>query len=163
MRKWMLRKWMLQAACACALTCGAGGAERIFRAPRLTRGNTNIFPVQPIDAAAWLTHPDFAHEGAEVAAPRLVRFRCAFTSDGAPLVFDVTADERFYLTLDGQFVARGPHRGSVDNWMYQSYRVPLAAGRHVMEAVVWKLGKAAPFAQLSHRLGFCLKVSRIGE
>ena len=157
MRKWMLRKWMLQAACVCALTCGAGGAERIFRAPRLTRGNTNIFPVQPIDAAAWLTHPDFAHEGAEVAAPRLVRFRCAFTSDGAPLVFDVTADERFYLTLDGQFVARGPHRGSVDNWMYQSYRVPLAAGQHVMEAVVWKLGKAAPFAQLSHRLGFCLK------
>ena len=155
------KQLMRSAVCACALLCGAtveaANVERIFRAPRLTRGNTNIFPVQPIDAAAWLTHPDFAHEGAEVAAPRLVRFRCAFTSDGAPLVFDVTADERFYLTLDGQFVARGPHRGSVDNWMYQSYRVPLAAGQHVMEAVVWKLGKAAPFAQLSHRLGFCLK------
>ena len=155
------KQLMRSAVCACALLCGAtveaANVERIFRAPRLTRGNTNIFPVQPIDAAAWLTHPDFAHEGAEVAALRLVRFRCAFTSDGAPLVFDVTADERFCLTLDGQFVARGPHRGSVDNWMYQSYRVPLAAGQHVMEAVVWKLGKAAPFAQLSHRLGFCLK------
>ena len=155
------RKRMLSAVCLCAFAYGAAGgavnAERIFRTPRVTRGNTNIFPVQPIDAAAWLAHPDFVQEGADVAAPRVARFRCAFTSDGSPLVFDVSADERFYLMLDGQFVARGPHRGSVDNWMYQSYRVSLAAGWHVMEAVVWKVGKAAPFAQLSHRFGFCLK------
>ena len=156
------KRGLLSAVCLCALACVAAdgvaaNAERIFRAPRVTRGNTNIFPVQPIDAAAWLAHPDFVQEGADVAAPRVARFRCAFTSDGSPLVFDVSADERFYLTLDGRFVARGPHRGSVDNWMYQSYRVPLAAGPHVMEAVVWKTGKAAPFAQLSHRFGFCLK------
>ena len=156
------KRGLLSAVGLCALACGAADgvaarAERIFRTPRVTRGNTNIFPVQPIDAAAWLAHPDFVQDGAETAAPRVARFRCAFTSDGSPLVFDVSADERFYLTLDGRFVARGPHRGSVDNWMYQSYRVPLAAGPHVMEAVVWKTGKAAPFAQLSHRFGFCLK------
>ena len=142
--------------CLCALTGAGGGAERIFREPRYTRGNTGIFPVQAIDQAAWLTHPAIAGEMQQIPMARIVRFRRVFTSDGSPLEFDVTADERFLLTIDGEFVSRGPHRGTVENWTYQSYRVPLGKGEHVMEATVWKVGSAAPLAQMSHRLGFCL-------
>ena len=133
-------------------------AERMIKPPRLTRGNTSILPVQPIDQAAWLSHPNIKDEVAYPGKPRIVRFRCEFTSDGSPLEFDVTGDERYYLTLDGEFVSRGPHRGTVENWMYQSYRAELAPGEHVMEATVWRMPyKASPLAQMTYKLGFCLK------
>ena len=89
-----------------------------------------------------------------------LKFRNAFEvaeGDGT-LVVDVSADERFYLTLDGRFLARGPNRATVENWQYQTYVVTgLAPGRHVVEAVVWTLGDFGPLAQLSHRGGFVLK------
>ena len=132
--------------------------EHVIKPPRFTRGNTSILPVQPIDQAAWLSHPDIRDEVAYPPTPRIVRFRCEFTSDGTPLEFDVTGDERYYLTLDGAFVSRGPHRGTVENWMYQSYRAKLEPGKHVMEATVWRMPyRASPLAQMTYRLGFCLK------
>ena len=142
-----------------AVAAGADGAskpERIFRPPRHVRGNTGVMQVQPIDRAAWIAPSNGTWDG---TSPRVVRFRNAFRSDGTPFEIDVTADERFVLALDGEPVARGPHRGSVANWTYQSYRLTPAAGPHVLEATVFKLGEAAPIAQLSHRLGFCLKAS----
>ena len=147
---------VLAAAFAAAAAWGVN-VERIMRAPRFTRGNTSLMPVQPIDQASWLTHPEVKDETVHVPMPRVVRFRCPFTSDGQPLVFDVTGDERFYLTLDGKFVSRGPHRGTVENWTYQTYRVELEPGEHVLEATVWKMPDGSqPLAQMSYRLGFCL-------
>ena len=129
-------------------------AERVFRPARHLVGNTGLFPQQEIDRAAWITHPDDAAGGRGV---RVLRFERTFRSSGEVLELDVTADERFVLRIDGEFVCRGPHRGTVDDWTYQSYRVALAPGEHVVEATVWRLGDAAPVAQLSHHLGFCLK------
>ena len=132
--------------------------KHVIKPARFTRGNTAILPVQPIDQAAWLSHPDIKDEVAYPHLPRIVRFRCEFESDGTPLEFDVTGDERYYLALDGKFVSRGPHRGTVENWMYQSYSVQLEPGKHVMEATVWRMPyRASPLAQLSYQLGFCLK------
>jgi len=136
--------------------------ERIFRPARVTRGETCQKFLALIDEADWLTHPDLKWE-LESPEMRVLRFRRAFTvKEGEmPLEIDVSGDERFYLTCDGQFVARGPHRGTVDNWMFQSYRLTLAPGEHVLEAVVWKHSKGmAPFAQLSWRLGFALAAAR---
>ena len=132
--------------------------ERVVKPPRLTRGNTSVRPVQPIDQAAWLSHPGVTDDVAYPQTPRVARFRCEFESDGSPLEFDVTGDERYYLAIDGEFVSRGPHRGTVENWMYQSYRASLPPGRHVMEATVWRMPfRASPLAQLSYKMGFCLK------
>ena len=144
------------------VTVYGASVERIFRTPRFTRGNTSVFPVQPIDQAAWITHPDLSEELGVVKVPRIVRFRREFVSDGTPLVFDVTGDERYLLAIDGTFVSRGPHRGTVNNWMYQSYRIGLEPGRHVLEAVVWKMPPLQfPHAQLSYRHGFCLKAEGV--
>ena len=144
-------------ACAAAMAHGAT-VKHVIKPARFTRGNTAILPVQPIDQAAWLSHPDIKDEVAYPHMPRIVRFRCEFESDGTPLEFDVTGDERYYLALDGKFVSRGPHRGTVENWMYQSYSVQLEPGKHVMEATVWRMPyRASPLAQLSYQLGFCLK------
>ena len=139
----------------------AGGAwraseSRAFREPRVTRSNTNILKLQPIDDASWIWAPKA--EG----TPAVLKFRREFDveeGDGT-LVVDVSADERFYLTLDGRFMARGPNRGSVENWQYQTYLLDaLKPGRHVFEAVVTRLGDDAPLAQLSCRGGFILKAN----
>ncbi len=133
---------------------------RIFREARYTRGNTNVLKLQPIDEASWLWIPgDSGLSEKSDAGVKFLKFRCTFTAGGdAPLTLDVSADERFYLTLDGRFVARGPNRSTVENWQYQTYRIDkLAPGAHVLEAVVWKAGDHGPLAQLSHRGGFVLK------
>ena len=128
--------------------------RRIFREPRFTRGNTNLVRLQPIDDAAWVWLG--GDEGTESA---FLKFRREFEvneGDGR-LTIDVSADERFHLTCDGAFVARGPNRSTVENWQYNTYEIELQPGRHVMEATVWKLGDKAPLAQLSWRGGFILK------
>lgn len=152
--------------------------SRIFREARVTRGNTNVLKIQPIDEAAWLWMPGEigfsrvktslldADRGGKIVPEDIVflKFRNAFnvSEDDGPLVLDVSADERFYLTIDGQFVARGPNRSSPDNWQYQTYSIEgLTSGTHVAEAVVWRLGDHAPIAQLSHRGGFILKAEGV--
>ena len=40
----------------------APSVRRIFREPRVTRGETNIISIQPIDEASWLWHPDWKDE-----------------------------------------------------------------------------------------------------
>ena len=182
-RKCAYRPSWLDAARADELKAAAmdavSGARRIcraFRDARVTRGNTNILRIQPIDEASWVWHPDIGElkegttdfwAGARLgniadAGLAILKFRRAFdVADGdGTLVFDVSADERFVLFLDGEFVARGPNRGTVENWQYQTYvAADLKPGRHVFEAYVQRLGDFAPLAQLSHRGGFVFKAN----
>ena len=132
--------------------------HRIFRDPRYTRGNTGITRIQPIDEAAWVWHPALVEEIPGLR-PRVVRFRAEFDATDEPLVFDVSADERVVLALDGEIVLRGPNRGLVENWQYHTYEARLAPGRHVFEATCWTIGEAAPLAQLSWKGGFIFKAS----
>ena len=116
------------------------------REPRVTRGDTGVERLQPIDSAAWIAHPS---NGVAFA-----RFRREFTAGvDEPLVIDVSADERYVLLLDGEPVGRGPDRGDVEHWTYRTYRFAPKPGRHRLEAVVTSLGSAAPAAQLSYRGG----------
>ena len=132
--------------------------SRIFREPRYTRGNTNITKIQPIDDASWVWHPALVEEIPGLK-PRVVRFRAEFEADGEPFVFDVSADERLVLMLDGEIILRGPNRGLVENWQYHTYEAKLAPGRHIFEATCWTIGEAAPLAQLSWKGGFIFKAS----
>ncbi len=140
--------------------------QNIFLTPRLQMGNTGILPVQPIDEAAWIWHPDFGNPVAPSHAdyfaggwrePVLLRFRRDFTATKAPLRIHVSADERFELFLDGHRIARGPDRGDVEHWAYSTYEIQLAPGAHRLETLAWSIGPYEPVAQLSWRGGFILK------
>ncbi|AQQ70335.1 Bacterial alpha-L-rhamnosidase [Limihaloglobus sulfuriphilus] len=61
----------------------------------------------------------------------------------------VTADERYQLYIDGDFVGEGSERGDLNNWFYETYDLKLKAGAHVIAARVWALGDKAPTAQIS--------------
>ena len=94
---------------------------RIFRTPRHTRGNTNILKVQPIDDASWVWMP--GNNGTDIS---FLKFRNEFEvkeGDGK-LTIDVSADERFYLTCDGTFVARGPNRSTVERFGPRETKIP---------------------------------------
>jgi len=146
-----------------AVLCAASSSfcfevSQAFKPERATRGNTNLVPVQPIDSAAWIWL-----DGVGVAqgdCTPFVRFRKDFTATaGVPLALDVSADARFVLLLDGREIARGPHKGAVNHWYYESYVVRgLTDGTHRMEAVVFDPGQKGALSILSSgRNGFVLK------
>lgn len=147
-------------------------AVQVFRPERFSRGDTNLRVLQPIDEAAWIWLPGHDRWGAAAfnetrpdalqnEPSTFVRFRKRFAAiAGEPLEIDVSADERYVLMLDGREISRGPHRGLVQRWHYQSYRISnLAPGEHLFEAVCWQLGAHAPLAQVSVRGGFILKAA----
>ena len=166
-----MNKTLLLGLCLTACVAEAK-TERIFREARYTRGNTNIVRLQPIDEASWIWHRDdtgfgvnsstITHDARRESEASIVMvFEKVFEvkpGEGA-FEIDVSGDERFYLTCDGEFISRGPHRATMENWQYQSYRLELKPGRHVMRAVVTRLGVHAPLAQHSYRGGFILKAS----
>jgi hypothetical protein len=140
--------------------------QKVFLPRRLHQGNTGLNPVQPIDAASWIWHPDFGNPSAPARPeyfasgwrqPLMLRFRKEFNATAAPLRLHVSADERFVLLLDGRRIARGPDRSDVEHWSYGSYDIRLAPGKHTLEAVTWSIGPNAPVAQLSWRGGFILR------
>ena len=148
--------WRLLLA-ICSVVAYSASADRVYRAPRYTRGDTGYLAQQAIDSSAWIVHPAHA-AGLDCADGLFLRFRRRFESDGTPLELDVSADERYVLFLDGRRIARGPARGTPENWLYDSHRLAIAPGAHVLEAVVWAAGAKSPKAQLSYRGGsFILK------
>ena len=141
---------------AMVLCCQAAEVRQVFLAERFQRGDTNVSRLQEIDTAHWIWHPT-ATAQADADHYAFLRFSRTFDSEGNPLRFDVSADERFILLLDGKAISFGPHRGMPEHWLYQSYEADLTPGKHTLEAVVWVLGPYAPSAQLSWRGGFILK------
>jgi hypothetical protein len=140
--------------------------QKVLLAPPMNAGNSGIVPIQPIDDAAWIWHPDFGIPPTPSHAdyfsrgweqPVILRFRRQFEVTATPIRIHVSADERFELFLDGQRIARGPDRCDVEHWSYSTYDLQLAPGCHRLEALVWSIGPYEPLAQLTWRGGFVLK------
>ncbi len=88
-------------------------------------------------------------------------FRRSFELASPPRTFrvHVSGDNRYQLFVNGVRVVRGPARGDVENWRYETIDLApqLRAGRNVLAAIVWNYAEHAPFAQVSHRTGFLLQ------
>lgn len=89
-------------------------------------------------------------------APVVVGYRLGFTSGDDHVRIHVSADERYELYVDGMRFGRGPDRGDLDHWNFESYDLDLSAGDHLLAARVWSIGDEAPYAQMSLRHGFLL-------
>ncbi|MCD6519159.1 MAG: alpha-L-rhamnosidase [Anaerolineae bacterium] len=122
----------------------------------------NPFPTVPMPAypqtdfpARWVWHPASPKGEATVLA-----FRLPFSLESArKLRFHVSADQRYELFLDGQRLGRGPARGELAHWFFDTYEVNLAPGPHFFAAKVWWLPPGgAPMAQITSEPGFLLFV-----
>lgn len=136
--------------------------QQIFRAPSYVRRHINLISVNPIDTVAWVWYPGCS-DSIFLDNPRSFRFRKRFVSDGSALRFDVSADERFVLFLDGKVIGRGPNRAAtIEHWFFHSYEVTnLSVGEHLLEAVCWTHWCKAPLEQLTWRGGFIFKAEGI--
>lgn len=105
--------------------------------------------------ARWISHPEAGGD------PGVYHFRLKFSLQQAPEEFriHVSADNRYELFLNGNRVLKGPARGDLLHWRFETIDLAqwLAPGDHVLAAVVWNLGDLAPMAQISHRTGFVVQ------
>jgi hypothetical protein len=72
------------------------------------------------------------------------------------ILVHVSADERYIFSVNGQELGRGPERGSLEEWFFESYDIRLNAGRNLLTAKVWAAGDARPHAQISAGPAFLL-------
>lgn len=101
--------------------------------------------------ARWIGAPE------AVAAPVIMMFRLVVElPQAATLTVHVSADERYIFSVNGQEEGRGPERGSLEAWFFESYQIELFAGRNVLCAQVWAAGEFMPHAQMSAGPAFLL-------
>jgi alpha-L-rhamnosidase len=76
-----------------------------------------------------------------------------------PFVVHVTADNRYRLFLNGNFIACGPARGDLNHWRYETLDLSpyLKEGHNALAAVVWNDGVYEAVAQFSSQTGFLMQ------
>ncbi|MGV3613732.1 MAG: alpha-L-rhamnosidase [Fimbriimonas sp.] len=93
----------------------------------------------------------------ETEPPFVNAFRIHFDSpEDATVRVHVTADERYELYLDGEYIGRGSERGDANHWFFETYDLPISKGEHTLVARVWALGEKAAYAQHTAEPGFLL-------
>ena len=76
----------------------------------------------------------------------------------------ISADCRYNFYLDGKFLGRGPRRGDLEHYYYETYRETLPAGNHVLavEVLEWRDKFNAPWSEI-HWCGAFLAAGRCGD
>jgi alpha-L-rhamnosidase len=105
--------------------------------------------------ASWVA-PRGAEQGYGVY---LFRLELELALAGEPFAVAVSADNRYKLWVNGTLVARGPARGDVEHWYYETLELGtlLKQGTNVLAAIVWNHADLAPQAQVSLRTGFLVQ------
>jgi hypothetical protein len=122
--------------------------------------DSNPFPpaaipdiVPPAATPRWIWHPALP-----AGTPQIVALRLRFTLEAPAAVrLHVSADQRYEFFLDGVRQGRGPCRGDLAHWFFETHDVELAAGPHLLAARAWWLpADGAPMAQITTSPGFLL-------
>jgi len=105
--------------------------------------------------AQWITS-----SGAAERDEAVLHFRKTIELAAAPehFVVHVSADNQFILFVNGREAGRGPSRGDLAHWRYETYDLAplLRAGKNTLAAMVWHFGTRAAIAQISERTGFLM-------
>ena len=93
--------------------------------------------------AHWSRWPcQWVSSSAAEPKPCALAYRLNFAVERAATVrVHVTADERYWLFLDGVRIGQGSERGDAENWFFETYDLNLASGPHTLVACVWSLGE----------------------
>ena len=70
----------------------------------------------------------------------------------------VSADSRYNLYLDGEFLGRGPVRGDLEHYRYEVHELEIGSGEHILAAEVlfWSDGLLAPWSEIHYTAAFLL-------
>ncbi len=107
--------------------------------------------------AYWITH---AEAQADIAG--VFEFRKSIEINKLPvsMIIHVSADQRYKLYVNGQYVCNGPARGSLSNWNFETVDIApyLNVGKNAIAALVWNCLDMSPTAQDTYwQTGFILQ------
>ena len=106
-------------------------------------------------SASWITCPDVSIKDYGV-----YHFRKSFSLDMVPeeFIIHISADNRYILYVNGNFISYGPSRGDLQHWRFESLDISndLREGRNVIAAVVWNFGEYIPFSQITNKTAFIM-------
>lgn len=115
-----------------------------------------VFSQQVKWSAQWIMHPTVQpQEGAQVL------FRKSFELVTKPQKFVVhlSADNHYRLFVNGQYVLRGPARGDISHWFYETIDIAqyLKAGNNVLAVEVVNWGAKRSFTYFSQLTSFVMQ------
>jgi hypothetical protein len=90
-------------------------------------------------------------------APAMLAFRCGVqVRRPTTLALHVSADQRYTLYHNGHPIGRGPQRGDLANWFFETHELELEPGTHTFVSRVTWYGRHAlpPAAQVTAQPGF---------
>ncbi len=103
----------------------------------------------------WITHPDVP-----LSEYSVVHFRRTFelSEKSEKFIVHVSADNRYELYVNGQFVCTGPMRADLQHWRYETVDLApfLREGRNAIAAMVVNWGPGRMKAQFSSVTAFFL-------
>ena len=88
-------------------------------------------------------------------------FRKSFDLAEKPSSFivHVSADNRYKLYINGEYISHGPARGDLFHWNFETIDIAkyLKKGKNVLASVVWQFGEQRPMAQITFRTAFIMQ------
>lgn len=106
--------------------------------------------------AWWITHPK-----ADIYNYGVFHFRKDFSLQQIPdeFIIHVSADNRYRLYVNGEYIVQGPARGDFQSWFYETVDISshLKQGENCIAAQVWNAGEYRPLAQISDKLAFIIQ------
>lgn len=107
-------------------------------------------------SAQWIMHPETPPQ-----AHAVVHFRRSFELPARParFVVHVSADNHYRLFVNGRYVTRGPARGDLAHWFYDTLDLSdfLQTGRNTIAAEVINWGPRRSFTYFSEATSFLLQ------
>lgn len=112
---------------------------------------------QPVQwKAHWIMHPSVQPNDHAV-----ILFRKSFelASKPAKFVVHLSADNHYRLFVNGHYILRGPARGDIAHWFYETVDIApyLTAGKNTIAAEVVNWGPKRSFTYFSQITGFILQ------
>ncbi len=106
--------------------------------------------------AQWITYP-----GVSLTDYGVFHFRKTFDLPTKPdaFIIHISADNRYRLFVNGIEVCRGPARGDLAHWRFETIDIAgyLNPGKNVLAAIVWNFGTYMPLAQMSFKTAFIVQ------
>jgi alpha-L-rhamnosidase len=106
--------------------------------------------------AQWITHPDISGQEQGVY---LFKKEIVIPEHTESFVINISADNRYVLYVNGKVVARGPARGDLNRWLFETVDIApnLKTGNNHIAAKVWNMAQLKPVAQMSYETGLIIQ------
>ena len=106
--------------------------------------------------ADWITAPALPPY-----APAVLHFQRSIELPAKPdhFIVRVSADNAFLLHVNGQTAGRGPAKGDLTHWRFETFDLApfLHQGSNILASTVWNFGEYKAVAQITNRTAFLLE------